>query len=324
MKKIHRHLLLLCFLAASCSGPGRDMVMAPSANRNLAQKTKAPTPKAPVVKKIRVREKKITKKTSPAKETGPTVKERADELYGRRGRDVQNARRAALLYGRLAETANDDRERAQMIGKRAQALWYVGVELEKEKEGLGKKSFEECYAAADTVVQLFDGPESMEEEEQKALGLFWYGACLGQAKKDLFGASKVKKAMNDIIDLGYEEIQHYGAHRALGRIEYFMPWYAGGDKTLSKEYHKKAFENTLVSDTIKVSVHGLNNLYYADILSHKDFKEIDLACHILQTFVEQDPKTLLKSRIPETIYEMEEARKKIKSLQCRALSRGGK
>ena len=245
----------------------------------------------------------------------PTPEE-ADALYAQRGEDGENSNLAASMYGQLAITAADDLDKARLLIKQTRALYYFGEELEKERKGAGKSVFKECYAAADAVVQLFQDPESMEEEEQKALGLFQYGACYGLAHKET-SLSEVRRAMNSIIDLGYhEDIFYYGVDRALGRIHYFLPWYVGGDKELCKERHKRAFENTLVSDDVRVSVYGLNNLYYADILAHKSFKKIDLACEILQTFIQQDPQTLLKSRIPETIYEIEQAKEKIRLLEC--------
>ena len=240
-------------------------------------------------------------------DTGPSV-EKAEELYSQRGEDVEKARQAADMYKELAaqKTTEDKMAKAELVLKQVESMYYVANKLSKSE------IFREGSQLADGMVQLLAEPESSEEEELKASALFWYGACLGQfmrLTKNLSYKGALEKAMYMVInDLQLEEVHEYGAHRVLGRMYAEIPFsFMGGDKPKAREYLGKAFDNTLVSDEVAVSIHGLNNLYYADILEH--FKKKEQACQILQTFIEQDSETLMEERIPETAAEMEEAKR---------------
>ena len=246
-------------------------------------------------------------------DTGPSV-EKAEELYRQRGEDVEKARQAAEMYKELAAqktTTEDKAAKAQLVLKQVESMYYVAGQLKDQD------AFEENVKLADSIVQLLAEPESSEEEEEKASALFWYGASLGQAMALASNAGRRKKvitAMNDIIDMGYEDLHSYGANRVLGRLYFKLPGFMGGSYKKSRKNLKNAFENTLVSDEVKVSVHGLNNLYYAELL--KGVKEGEQACQVLQTFVEQDPETLMEERIPETAEEIETAKEMLKSFKC--------
>ena len=175
--------------------------------------------------------------------------------------------------------------------------------------------------AAEIVVKMFAPPASPEQEEFKVQGLYWYGANLGKhgKTKGIFASAgnipKLKEAMNTIINMGYEDIYSYGAHRVLGRLADQSPGILGGSKKKAQEYLAKAFENTLLEDaSVEVSVHGLNNIYYAEVLVKMNNKE--QACHILSNLVQQDPTALLGTRIAETIEEIAKAGELLTEFKC--------
>ncbi len=240
--------------------------------------------------------------------------EMADNLYSLRGVDISHAQAAADIYEELAKETEDNLIKAKMVMKQVTALYYVAGQ--EKSEDLFKKA----YLAADAIVQLFADPEDDEQEELKTWALYWYGASLAQTLQYSFSgknAVKVENTMTMILELGYEDIYHYGAHRVLGRIRMRIPGFLSpvGNKKKALVNMEAAFNGTLFvndkGETLPVSVYGLNNLYYADILIH--FKKRVQACEILNTFVQQDPEALMDTRIPETKSEIALAMKKRKS-----------
>lgn len=242
----------------------------------------------------------------------------ADDLFAERGASVSNAQQAADLYGKLAADAADKGEKALLIVKQSAATYYVGTKAkdDDDKEDIHKKGYEQAQKAIDL---LKDNTDDFDQEETLAKSYFYYGANLGkygEAKGIIASLSRVpelKRNMQAISDLGFEDVEEYGAHRILGRLYFKLPGFAGGDDDKSERLLKEAVENTL-SDDGTVSVHGLNNLYLADTL--KKNKKKTEACKILKNFMKQDAETLLETRIPETKDELKEAAKMAKDFKC--------
>ena len=240
----------------------------------------------------------------------------AEELYSKRGEDVENARKAAEIYKNLATTEEDKEAKAELLIRHLGSLYYVGNQLTVKKEKL--KFFRRGATLAETIVELVTESETP-DEELLSWALYWRGVYLskfGQTKgvlKSLGLAPDVKGAMKRIIEMGYEDINYYGTHRILGRIFYKIPGFLGGSKKKANVYLEKAFTETLAEGT-GISVHGLNNVYYADALVAVGEKE--KACEILKVFVEQDPTTFLEDRIPETAQEIVVAREAQKGHGC--------
>ena len=232
------------------------------------------------------------------------------------------------MYESLAAESSDILVQAEMGVKQVTALYYIGSRL------ADKKALTKGYNVADAIVQLFPeplpGPDEDEDEELspeeelkaqraelKAWALFWYGTHLAAYMRITRQASlrkKVFRAMDTLIDSKYEDLYQYGAHRVLGRVRFKLPGIVGGSKKKARKHLKIAFEGSLIGEDVRASVHGLNNLYYVEVLLA--FKEKQQACQILQTFVKQDPETLLTDRIPETRDEIEQAKGQLKSLHC--------
>ena len=244
--------------------------------------------------------------------------EMAEVLYSLRGEDVSNAQEAAKIYGDLANASTEKGEKANLYFKQSEAVYFIGTQNKDEDEQ--EKIHENGYELANKAVKLLEGQvDDFEQEETLAKAYFFYGANLGKWAEargigsSLGRAGELKDTMNKIIDLGQEDIENYGANRILGRVYFKLPVIAGGSKKKAEKILAEAFENTL-SDDADVSVHGLNNLYYAEALEARNKK--DQACEILKEFSVQDPETLLDTRIPETALEIEQAKKLMNDYKC--------
>ena len=260
--------------------------------------------------------------------------QRAEELYGQRGENIKNALMATKIYHQLAKQESAQEAKAEFLIRESEASYYVGGYWDKRKYKL--TAYSQGLEAAETVVEMFAEPANPRQKEFKARGLYWYGVNLGKygQTKGIFASTrntpKLEETMNTIIDMGYGDIYSYGAYRVLGRLADRTPGIFGGSKKKARKYLAKAFENTLLEDA-GVSVHGLNNIYYAEALMEGDsiaftFKsrsEIILeiinnkkACGILASFVQQNPTTLLKTRSAETVAEMAKAEKLLLGEDC--------
>lgn len=255
----------------------------------------------------------------------PSAVQEADRIYSLRGADVGNAKKAAELYGQLAASITDPVSKAKRLIRQSCALYYVGNQL-------GDMTvMEQSEKAAKAVVEMFKNPGSDGEEALEAMGLIYHGVSLaGQAKifkangqvwKASGKARKAVRVMKSVIDSGYEDLYQYAAHRVIGGIRLRAPAAMPiGNKDEARDHLQTAFKETLMENApedVRVSVHGLNNLYYASILEH--FGEKGEACEILQNFLQQDPNTLMKGRVPETQLEMKAAEAKLSELKMEAV-----
>ena len=242
----------------------------------------------------------------------------AEELYDLREENVENAVKAGEIYGTLAGVEEDLNTKADLIYNQARAVYYVGSVTEDKDQKL--EIFKRCYKIAETGMKLIgDEPEDYDQEELWAKNTFYFGAGLakwGETKGPVAAIGKwpkLRDTMESIISKGFADLEEYGANRILGRAYYKIPKIMGGSMKKSLKYLSEAFEESLADDA-EVSTHGLNNLFYADVLKSTGDKE--KACTILKTFIEQDPELLLDTRIPETKKEIEEAKEKIADFNC--------
>ena len=253
----------------------------------------------------------------------------ADNLYERRGENLENARGAAAMYSELAEGETDVMAKARLLKKQVTAHYYVGNQLERLGEkGPSIGAFAANQRHADALVDAVEGsyeadPTNLALEELYAWGLLYRSVNKAawarvQASTGFLGKSKavlklkdVRRNANKVIDMGYESLYEYGAHRVLGRVEYSSPT---GKKEKSKEYLDYAFNNTLLRPGALISVNGLNNIFFGDTLM--ELGEKDRACAILTAFIGQDTTMLLQNRIPEYEDEKGDARERVTKWEC--------
>lgn len=239
--------------------------------------------------------------------------EEAKDLFAKRGEDVENAKKAAKMYVKLAEKAEAKLDQTKLYNDAALSFYYVGTQM----KDAGKKMefFNEGIGAAILATEAIeDTAATHEEKEQLAISYYRYGSNLGKwaeangVASSLSKWKNLKNTMEYIISMGFEAIEAYGPSRILGRAYYKLPSPLGS-KSKSRYYLSQAFDNTLKGD---ISVNGLNNLFYADLLIATG--EADVAKKILTSFVAVDATTFNLERIPETKQEIEEAKTKLKDL----------
>lgn len=239
--------------------------------------------------------------------------EEANELYSKRGTDVTFAQQSAEMFLVLSDSTEDKFLKATYLNGASNSLYYVAAHSDSDLDK--KRIHTEGLNKASQAITLLRGTTVEEEKEQLALAYYRYGANLGKwAEANGVAASlskwpNLKNTMESIILLGKKDIEWFGANRILGRAFYKLPFPLGSKKK-AYDYLKEAFDNT--KGNFEVSVHGLNNIYLADLLVAIGKK--DEAKKILETFVSLDPETLCPDRLPETKEEMLMAQKKLESM----------
>lgn len=242
--------------------------------------------------------------------------EAAKNLYTNRGENYENAAKAADLYGKLADAENVDMaKKATLLNKESQAAYYVGTQMKTDETKI--PVFLRAMQAADEAIIAMGDETKLDEAGKEVLATAYYysGANLGKwAEANGIASSlgrwgELQDKMKKVIALKKETVQAYGAHRILGRAYYKLPAPLGSNKK-SLIYLEKAFNETKMGNDI--SVHGLNVLFYTDLLIATDKK--DAAKAILTSFIAKDAETFNPERIPETKAEQKEAAEKLKDL----------
>lgn len=237
----------------------------------------------------------------------------AEELYSRRGEDVSFAAQAAEKYSALAESESDNVKKAELLVGASKSLYYVGTHTDSNLDK--KKNHQEGLNIAVEARDLVADKADEAQKKAYALSLYWYGANLGKwaeangVSSSLGKWPSLKSSMNTIRALGYKELEDYGSSRILGRAYYKLPWPLGSKKK-AYSYLKEAVENT--KNGHSVSVVGLNNLFFADVLVSVGKK--DEAKKLLEDFVAADAATLNPARVPENKEEQEEAKQMLERL----------
>ena len=242
--------------------------------------------------------------------------EQAQTLYALRGEDKANALAAADLYAKIAANAENAVDKATMLNAESQAIYYVGTQVKEDKDK--KVYFQRGMDAADAGIKLLVDNEATMDDATKnvyAISYYQYGANLGKwAEANGVASSlgrwpELERNMKKVMSLKQEAVVSFGAYRILGRAYYKLPAPIGSNKK-AETFLKKAFDETKNGGDI--SNHGLNVLFYADLLIATDRK--DDAKVILESFVAKDATTLNPARIPETKQEQVEALEKLKDL----------
>ena len=124
--------------------------------------------------------------------------------------------------------------------------------------------------------------------------------------------------MDDLIQSGWQHIDFYGPDRAMGGLRLRVPKIINktlSDKERALEHFQSAYEGTL-REALNISVHGMNNNFYAETLLH--FGRREEGCRILKIFSQQDPEALLPERAVATALEQRGAKKMLKR-KCRSV-----
>lgn len=147
---------------------------------------------------------------------------------------------------------------------------------------------------------------------------FWYGLNLGQwaqangvvaslgRKNELIGAFRDTLARKSRDGAAGEVYDGYGTYRALGRLYFKLPSFAGGSRARALEFLRKS----VAGDGSYV----IGWLYLAETLADGNESERTEAKALLNDLVKRDPATMNPERAPENIEEMERARKLLADL----------
>jgi hypothetical protein len=251
-----------------------------------------------------------------------TTEQLADELFAQRETSPAKVLEAAKMYAQEAAATAGSVKVALLI-KECKAYYYYATT--SASDAVKIEYHQKAYQVAEGAVKVMgyevdDVPANLPADikETVASALYQFGANFakwGEAKgvvNSLGNWPRLKKVMNKVVEMGMGHIEYYGALRTLGRAYFKLPFPMGSNKT-SYENLKTAFDGTKVAGK-NISVYGLNNLYYADILVKLDKKAE--ACSILKEFTAQDVQTLLPSRVPETKVDMKDAAKMILDFKC--------
>jgi tetratricopeptide (TPR) repeat protein len=138
----------------------------------------------------------------------------------------------------------------------------------------------------------------------------------GKAKgvvASLFRKGELENNMKETIshptrnDQPGQTLDGYGADRVLGKMYYELPSVFGGSHEKSITHLKKAF--TKAKDIV------LNGVYFAESLNAGTKAEKVEARKVLEELIRMNPKDYNPNKIPETIDELEEARKLLRDLR---------
>ena len=155
------------------------------------------------------------------------------DAYWPQRTDLSKFKESIALYNKVLE---QDPENVEAMWKLTRAHYWLGEHTDSEDEKLAifEKGTEYAKKGIDLKADCVDC-------------YYWLGVnygVYGEAKgvlKSLSLIDPIKDAMNKVIELD-PEYSGGAAYRVLGRMEYKVPWVAGGSKKESAKYLEKAFE----------------------------------------------------------------------------------
>lgn len=246
--------------------------------------------------------------------------EEAKTLYSKRGLDAQgleNAKKAAEMYKSILSTSSgiSDVEKAQLLVNQSEALYFVGLILQKNEDEKGAlKVYLEGYEAGLAAVNMLGNhpgdkdqainPKVAGTESILALSMYWelvnilrwgklYGVFQALSKWKEIGKPRIEDILRlDATTMGY------GVHRSAGKALLTIP---GNQKIQGKgpiDFLQEAYEAT------ENTVNGItlcNNMatvtFYLEAL--RDAKDQDKFCEIYSNLTK-----IMEDGSDETLGEM--------------------
>ncbi len=253
--------------------------------------------------------------------------EEAASLYSKRGLDSQgleNAKASAEMYKAIiAESQNiSDVEKAQLLVKQSEALYFVGLVLQRNDDDKGAlKVFLEGYEVAlEAVNMLGDGPGDEPDsigpkvegnEKILALSMYWelvnilrwgkiYGVFQALGKWKEIG----KPRIIDILRLD-PTTMNYGVNRSAGKALLTLPGSQAIEGKTALMFLKEAYEggaNTVNGVTLSDNMATVT--FYLEAL--RDGKKASEFCAIykpLETFMAHADDDTLNEMFPDLVPE---------------------
>jgi|GEM_PF-2198924 len=251
----------------------------------------------------------------------------AQRSFDEAGRQVVSE--AISLYKESLAGAGDSLDKNMAYNGIAQGYYFLGTipGAEKQKKADFLKSMEAALEVSKSFsidkahkltpeeIQALSGRLSEKEQELLAKSMYFFGISLAQwGNLEGFGTSlsrlgEVKGNMKNIEAMGFVAIFDYGPKRTLGRIDFVIPAFLGGNKRRSQKTLLEVFKNTRAVDSegkkLKYSLNGYTNVYLAEVFEATDQKNKAIA--LLENFVAAEPASLDPNMIPENTRAKEEA-----------------
>jgi tetratricopeptide (TPR) repeat protein len=221
-----------------------------------------------------------------------TLIQQGDELYAQR-EDLSKAEQAIKKYREAIRTGENKYEAYWKIAK---ALYYIGSHKSSKKEK--KLIFSQGIYYAKKAVQL---------EPNKPEGIFWlatlrgvYGEARG-VLKSLFLVKPIMEGYRKVLELD-PKLEGGGPDRALGRVYYKLPGFAGGSK-------EKSLKHLLKSKEI-CPTNPLTRIYLAE--TYLALKQKEKAKEELKELLAMEPDPRW---IPETKELKEKAKQMLRKIK---------
>jgi len=221
-----------------------------------------------------------------------TLIQQGDELYAQR-EDLSKAEQAIKKY---QEAIMKGENKYEAYWKIAKTLYYIGSHKTDKKEK--KRIFSQGIYYAKKAVEL---------EPEKPEGIFWLATLRGVwgetrgVLKSLFLVKPIMNGYKKVLELD-PKLEGGGAYRALGRVYYKLPGFAGGSKQKSLEYLLKSKEIC--------PSNPLTHIYLAE--TYLALKQKDKARKVLKELLELEPDPRW---IPETKELKELAKQMLKKIK---------
>ena len=221
-----------------------------------------------------------------------TLIQQGDELYAQR-EDLSKAEEAIKKY---QDAITKGENKYEAFWKIAKTLYYIGSHKTKKKEK--QRIFSQGIYYAKKAVEL---------EPEKPEGIFWLATLRGVwgetrgVLRSLFLVKPIMNGYRKVLKIA-PELEGGGADRALGRVYYKLPGFAGGSK-------KKSLEHLLRSKKI-CPTNPLTRIYLAE--TYLALKEKDKAKKELEELIAMEPDSRW---IPETKELKELAKEMLKKIK---------
>lgn len=223
-------------------------------------------------------------------------------LYDQRA-DLAKVGAAVQLLDAAAKEATDEALKYRILVLHSQCIYWQGTHTKDETQ----------------KVAVFDAGRAKADEARKVNGdwaeaYYQYAINLGRwaeangVMQSLFKKKELIDTLAAIFERDTSDGQpgdtycEYGADRVLGRLYFKLPPFAGGSLEKAMKHLSRAY--------LKGKNNGTNIIYYAEALFASGEK--DKARQALDEFIAaatQDPKAFNPTRVPETVEELDDAKR---------------
>ncbi len=227
--------------------------------------------------------------------------DQAKVLYEGRA-DAAKLAQAIALLDKAEKVAVDTELKYDIMILNARSVYFQGATATKDDEKVRLHAAGE--AKAEAAKKLHD--EYAEAYYVAALNIARWAEAKGvlaslSRKNDLLANLEGAKSRITRTIAPGETIDGFGPNRIMGRVFYKLPGFAGGSRDRSLQLLEVCFKNN--------PDYPINVAFYAESLAAGSAAERTLAKKILDELLAKDPKTINPSRVPESEYEFQEARK---------------